>query len=236
MAPNSMNKELNIRRRIANIYNKAEDEFPTLRSYNDYLEEVEDIVFNLVEGIDVQATEARIAAYQEENSEQIIASRAKKAERVAASFRAAAAKKIAEKDLEQDEDKEAAGASGIQAGAAGMYAPSVVAGSMFMQPRPVGPAGQPVPLAPSTYNGEFHEDPASRKLREERDRLPRNRQLLFPGCSLPGVRLQFPESGIDERRLWVHESSTVRSACSARKVVMSWNVLAYVCRFFCRNR
>ncbi|OAE18665.1 hypothetical protein AXG93_4448s1000 [Marchantia polymorpha subsp. ruderalis] len=149
-------------------YNKGEDDFPTLREYNDYLEETEDIVFNLVEGIDVQGTEARIALYQEEHAEQIIASRAKKAERISASFRAANAKRNQDKEADLEQVKEAPGSTGIQAGAAGQYAPSMVAGSMFMQPRPMGPGGQPMPLGTSTYNGEGIEDPAAQKIREER--------------------------------------------------------------------
>ena len=75
---NPHNKEIAIRRRIANIFNKREDDFPSLREYNDYLEEVEDMTFNLIEGIDVAAIEARIAKYQEENTEQIMINRARK--------------------------------------------------------------------------------------------------------------------------------------------------------------
>ncbi|KAH9303168.1 hypothetical protein KI387_014751, partial [Taxus chinensis] len=86
-ASNSFSKEVLIRRRISNIYNKREEDFPSLREYNDYLEEVEDMTFKLVEGIDVLDIEANIAKYQEENAEQIINSRARKAEEVARSLR-----------------------------------------------------------------------------------------------------------------------------------------------------
>ncbi|XP_072960401.1 uncharacterized protein [Typha angustifolia] len=85
---NSWAKEMAIRRRVANIFNKREEDFPSLKEYNDYLEEVEDMTFNLVEGIDVAAIEAKIAKYQEENAEQIINSRARKAEELAAALRA----------------------------------------------------------------------------------------------------------------------------------------------------
>ncbi|KAG6874303.1 hypothetical protein C0995_001528 [Termitomyces sp. Mi166 len=51
-------KEVAIRRRIAKEFNKRREDFPDLRSYNDYLEEVEDII----------KTEARIQAYREENA------------------------------------------------------------------------------------------------------------------------------------------------------------------------
>lgn len=86
-------------------FNKQEEDFPSLREYNDYLEEVEDmsmrrfiffctficltcwligfgylleVACNLIEGIDVTAIEAKIAKYQEENAEQIVNSRARK--------------------------------------------------------------------------------------------------------------------------------------------------------------
>lgn len=88
-------------------YNKREDDFPSLREYNDYLEEVEDMsknsnhpnyqsywdsnckrailtwklyiaVFNLIEGIDVQAIEEKIQQYQQENAEQIMINQARK--------------------------------------------------------------------------------------------------------------------------------------------------------------
>ncbi|KAF5387066.1 hypothetical protein D9615_001678 [Tricholomella constricta] len=61
-------KEVAIRRRIAKEFNKRRDDFPDLRSYNDYLEEVEDITFNLIYEIDIAKTEARINAYRAENA------------------------------------------------------------------------------------------------------------------------------------------------------------------------
>ncbi|XP_057447556.1 uncharacterized protein LOC130739311 isoform X1 [Lotus japonicus] len=69
-------------------FNKREDDFPSLREYNDYLEQVEDMTFNLIEGVDVAAIEAKIAKYQEENSEQIMVNRARKAEELAAALAA----------------------------------------------------------------------------------------------------------------------------------------------------
>ncbi|KAG6909838.1 hypothetical protein DXG01_015111 [Tephrocybe rancida] len=80
-------KEVAIRRRIAKEYvelvtyhldnnlkvtnvrfNKRREDFVDLRSYNDYLEEVEDITFNLIHEIDIPKTEARIQAYRAENA------------------------------------------------------------------------------------------------------------------------------------------------------------------------
>ncbi|WMV26739.1 hypothetical protein MTR67_020124 [Solanum verrucosum] len=85
---NAFSKEMAIRKRIANIYNKREENFPSLREYNDYLEEVEDMIFNLIEGIDVPAFEAKIAQYQRENAEQIMIAQARKAEEYAAALAA----------------------------------------------------------------------------------------------------------------------------------------------------
>ncbi|KAJ9550799.1 hypothetical protein OSB04_014844 [Centaurea solstitialis] len=85
---NSFAKEMTIRKRIGNIFNKRVEDFSSLREYNDYLEEVEDMIVNLVEGIDVPAIEARIAHYQKENAEQIMNAQARKAEEYAAALAA----------------------------------------------------------------------------------------------------------------------------------------------------
>ncbi|XP_058181742.1 RNA polymerase II transcription factor B subunit 3-like isoform X5 [Rhododendron vialii] len=50
-------KEMAIRKRIASIFNKGEEE------------EVEDMTFNLIEGIDVPAIEGKIAQYHKENAQ-----------------------------------------------------------------------------------------------------------------------------------------------------------------------
>ncbi|KAK9895734.1 CDK-activating kinase assembly factor [Cystobasidium minutum MCA 4210] len=64
-------KEVVIRKRIAKIFNKTQEDFPDLKTYNDYLELVEDLTFNLINSIDVEETDRRILAYQRENAEQI---------------------------------------------------------------------------------------------------------------------------------------------------------------------
>lgn len=64
-------REVDIRKRIAAVFNRREDEFQTLRDYNDYLNNVEDITFNLTEGIDVEETEAKLKAYQAEHASKI---------------------------------------------------------------------------------------------------------------------------------------------------------------------
>ncbi|KAL1409045.1 TFIIH/NER complex subunit [Vanrija albida] len=61
-------KEISVRRRMAENFNKRADDFPTRKEYDDYLEDVEDMTFNLLNDIDVAATEARIAAYARDNA------------------------------------------------------------------------------------------------------------------------------------------------------------------------
>lgn len=70
-------KEMNIRRRIMRDFNKREEDFSTLREYNDYLEEIETIVYNLANNIDVAETNKRIEQYKKDNREQIIKSKSK---------------------------------------------------------------------------------------------------------------------------------------------------------------
>ncbi|MCJ1245071.1 TFIIH/NER complex subunit [Trapelia coarctata] len=64
-------RECDIRAEISKVFNRREEEFTGLRAYNDYLEKVEDIAFNLINKIDVAATQAKLAAYKAENSTSI---------------------------------------------------------------------------------------------------------------------------------------------------------------------
>lgn len=57
--------------RARRSYNRRQADFAALKEYNDYLETVEDIIFNLCEGNDVRATEARVDAYRRENAAEI---------------------------------------------------------------------------------------------------------------------------------------------------------------------
>lgn len=52
------------------FYKRAED-FDTLKEYNDYLEEVEDIVFNLVNDVNVQTTYARLEAFKTDHRDSL---------------------------------------------------------------------------------------------------------------------------------------------------------------------
>mmetsp|Transcript_22339 Transcript_22339/g.26887 ORF Transcript_22339/g.26887 Transcript_22339/m.26887 type:complete len:164 (-) Transcript_22339:454-945(-) len=77
-----MEKDMQIRKRIHSIYNRQQEDFSELKDYNDYLEEVEDIIFNLCEGIDVRETEAKVAAYKKENEDKIALNAAKRAQKM----------------------------------------------------------------------------------------------------------------------------------------------------------
>uniref|UniRef100_A0A1A7YHR3 CDK-activating kinase assembly factor MAT1 n=1 Tax=Iconisemion striatum TaxID=60296 RepID=A0A1A7YHR3_9TELE len=73
----TIDKEVEIRKKVMKIYNKREFDFPSLREYNDYLEQVEDIVYNLTNNTDVENTKLRMEQYQKENRDVIQRNKAK---------------------------------------------------------------------------------------------------------------------------------------------------------------
>ncbi|CAD6203434.1 GSCOCG00009760001-RA-CDS [Cotesia congregata] len=70
-------KEVDIRKRILRDYNKREEDFATTREYNDYLEEIETIIYNLSNDIDILETNKKIEQYKKENKDQINKNRMK---------------------------------------------------------------------------------------------------------------------------------------------------------------
>ncbi|XP_066603101.1 CDK-activating kinase assembly factor MAT1 [Prorops nasuta] len=70
-------KEVDIRKRILRDFNKKEEDFETLEEYNDYLEEIETIVYNLSNNIDVLETNKKIDQYKRDNKEQITKNKSK---------------------------------------------------------------------------------------------------------------------------------------------------------------
>lgn len=66
-------REVDIRRDIARTFNRREEDFETLKDYNDYLNKVEDITFNLIEGIDVEQTRKELDQYKDANRQSIAA-------------------------------------------------------------------------------------------------------------------------------------------------------------------
>lgn len=70
-------KELEIRKRILKDFNKKEEDFASLDDYNMYLEEIEDIIYNLCHNIDILETNKRIEQYKKDNRDQIVKNRQK---------------------------------------------------------------------------------------------------------------------------------------------------------------
>ncbi|KAF2210824.1 hypothetical protein CERZMDRAFT_44492 [Cercospora zeae-maydis SCOH1-5] len=64
-------REVDIRRKVAAVFNRREDEFESLRDYNDYLNDVEDITFNLINRIDEEDTERRFREYETAHQREI---------------------------------------------------------------------------------------------------------------------------------------------------------------------
>lgn len=66
-------KEVDIRKRVFNVFNKTLEDFDNdLEAYNKYLEEVEDIVYKLDNKIDVVETEEKLRTYEELNKQLIM--------------------------------------------------------------------------------------------------------------------------------------------------------------------
>ncbi|CAK9435330.1 uncharacterized protein LODBEIA_P57050 [Lodderomyces beijingensis] len=65
-------KEIDVRRRVGAIYNKTEEDFASLKEYNQYLEQVEEIVFKLSNGVDLEATEQEVREYESEHKLEIL--------------------------------------------------------------------------------------------------------------------------------------------------------------------
>ena len=65
-------REIDIRKKVFAIYNKTEEDFETLQDFNQYLESVEDIIFNLTNKIDYEETETKLIEYEKEHRIDII--------------------------------------------------------------------------------------------------------------------------------------------------------------------
>ncbi|KAK4529239.1 hypothetical protein CCYA_CCYA01G0096 [Cyanidiococcus yangmingshanensis] len=76
-----LEREKAIRRRILRDFNKLPEDFSSDQDYEDYLELVEEIIYNLVHGIEVERTNERIAAYRKENAALIRRNQLKRQER-----------------------------------------------------------------------------------------------------------------------------------------------------------
>eukprot|EP00344_Euplotes_crassus_P012160 CAMPEP_0197004854 /NCGR_PEP_ID=MMETSP1380-20130617/26049_1 /TAXON_ID=5936 /ORGANISM="Euplotes crassus, Strain CT5" /LENGTH=203 /DNA_ID=CAMNT_0042423789 /DNA_START=198 /DNA_END=809 /DNA_ORIENTATION=+ len=72
--------DIKIRARVLKVFNKQRNDFKSDAEFDAYTEQVEDIIFNLVEGIDVQETEAKINDYKRINKRNISINSTKKEE------------------------------------------------------------------------------------------------------------------------------------------------------------
>ncbi|XP_021378012.1 CDK-activating kinase assembly factor MAT1-like [Mizuhopecten yessoensis] len=70
-------KEVEIRKKLSKDFNKKEEDFDTLNGFNDYLEMVETIVFNLTNNDDVENTKKMIDEYRRDNKDQIMKNKSK---------------------------------------------------------------------------------------------------------------------------------------------------------------
>ena len=73
-------REVDIRREVNDVMNMREDDFETLMDYNNYLEDVETITFNLINNVDVAAARATLEKYKSENSNSISANASREKE------------------------------------------------------------------------------------------------------------------------------------------------------------
>ncbi|KAF3909243.1 hypothetical protein ABW20_dc0104846 [Dactylellina cionopaga] len=73
-------KEVDVRKRIAKTFNKRQEDFPSLKDFNDYLEEVETVTFNLLNNVDISGTEAKITSFEQLNKSSIMQNVAKAAQ------------------------------------------------------------------------------------------------------------------------------------------------------------
>lgn len=69
----AVEKEVDIRKRVFNVFNKTIADFNgNLQDYNKYLEDIEEIVYNLDHGVDIEQTEEKLRTYEELNKQLIL--------------------------------------------------------------------------------------------------------------------------------------------------------------------
>ncbi|KAL4922547.1 CDK-activating kinase assembly factor MAT1-domain-containing protein [Aspergillus aurantiobrunneus] len=78
----NVEREVDIRRRVMTVLNRREEEFDSKLDWDNFLEQREEIIFNLVNRIDVAKTEAALQSYASENMRSIRANQALEAKEV----------------------------------------------------------------------------------------------------------------------------------------------------------
>lgn len=69
----AVEREVDVRRRVGAVFNRRQEEFKTLRDWNNYLEQIEELVFDIVQGTDIERKKAeeRLKLYAEKYKEDI---------------------------------------------------------------------------------------------------------------------------------------------------------------------
>lgn len=69
----TVEREVDIRRRVGAVFNNTQDDFETLRDYNNYLQDVEDLTFALVSGTEEETSKAeeQLTKYENEHKARI---------------------------------------------------------------------------------------------------------------------------------------------------------------------
>jgi CDK-activating kinase assembly factor MAT1 len=74
-------KDTSWRRRVMKVFNKVEENFATLLEYNNYLEEVEDVIYSIVnEEPNAEDAKTKIKSYEEANRAQIVIRQSQRAD------------------------------------------------------------------------------------------------------------------------------------------------------------
>ncbi|KAI1454708.1 CDK-activating kinase assembly factor [Annulohypoxylon moriforme] len=105
-------REVDVRRRVQAVFNMTEDDFVSLRDYNDYLQQVEDLTFDLVQGGDAErkAAEKKLLAYEQKHRDDIEKNkrRGREAESIRKQRDAADAEAARQRRLEEQREEERA--------------------------------------------------------------------------------------------------------------------------------
>mmetsp|Transcript_4437 Transcript_4437/g.6288 ORF Transcript_4437/g.6288 Transcript_4437/m.6288 type:complete len:288 (+) Transcript_4437:135-998(+) len=102
----AVQREMTHRRKLIKIFNKTEEDFETLLEYNNYLEELETLVYNLTNGVDVEASQAKVKAYEEANKELIVMNQAREMDSLREIEQAIAAQQQQEETRKHDKQAE----------------------------------------------------------------------------------------------------------------------------------
>lgn len=68
----NIEREVDLRKRIQAVYNKTEEDFDTLQDYNSYLETIEEMIYNLTNGINTEEIEKEVTQYQNDHMIEIL--------------------------------------------------------------------------------------------------------------------------------------------------------------------